>query len=121
MEDNMTDQGVMTRGNLPHWYVPGAAHFVTYRIAGTIPANVLENLAARKAQLLQAPLLAGMTAPQRRLLTHKQLFADYDRYLDNHREVDWLARPEVAAMIRGNLYHHNDKKFHLLAYCIMPN
>jgi putative DNA methylase len=24
-------------------------------------------------------------------------------------------------MIRGNLYHHNGKKYYLLAYCIMPN
>jgi hypothetical protein len=24
---------IITRGKLPHWYVPHAAHFVTYRLA----------------------------------------------------------------------------------------
>lgn len=40
LEDSM-QQEVMSRRNLPHWYVPGAAHFVTYRLAGTIPVEML--------------------------------------------------------------------------------
>lgn len=112
---------IVTRGNLPHWYVPRAAHFVTYRLAGTLPADVLESLAARKNQLLARPRPDGMTAAQRRGQVHKQLFAEYDRYLDDNRSVDWLGPPAVATMIRRNLYHHNGAKYHLLAYCIMPN
>jgi putative DNA methylase len=62
-----------------------------------------------------------MSQAQHRERIHKQFFAAYDRYLDHTCEIDWLARPEVAAVIRGNLYHHNGGKCHLMAYCVMSN
>ncbi len=84
----MAGREIITRGHLPHWYVPGAAHFVTYRLAGTIPSEVVERLRARKAMLLRRPLPEEVTAAQHRAGVHKQLFADYDRYLDNNRTID---------------------------------
>jgi len=117
----MTPPELITRGNLPHWYVSGAAHFVTYRLAGTIPREVLEALTKHKDELLTRPLPQGMSPRERRRLVHKQLFAEYDAYLDANRAIDWLVRPSVAALIRRNLYHHNASKYQLLAYCIMPN
>jgi putative DNA methylase len=112
---------VITRRHLPHWYVPGAAHFITYRLAGTIPPEVLESLRAEHEALLKGPAKEGTSLASHRERIHKQFFARYDGHLDNAREIDWLARPAVAAMIRGNLYHHDGGKYHLLAYCIMPN
>jgi putative DNA methylase len=112
---------VITRRHLPHWYVPGAAHFVTYRLAGTIPAEVLRQLRAWHEERRRQPAPPGTTPARWRELAHKQFFARYDRYPDEHRDIDWLARPAVAALVRGNLYHHDGKKYHLLAYCIMPN
>lgn len=37
----MSDTERFTRRNLPHWYQPGFARFVTYRQAGTIPPERL--------------------------------------------------------------------------------
>ena len=101
--------------------IPASGEGPPTGLAGTIPADVLENLAAKKARLLHGPLPAGMTAGQRRVHAHKLLFADYDRYLDGNRTIDWLARPDIAALIRRSLYFHNGRKYHLLAYCVMPN
>jgi putative DNA methylase len=110
-----------TRRHLPHWFVPSAAHFVTYRLAGTIPTHVLQQLQAdHQARLRQLPG-PGCTGAQHRERAQKQLFARYDRYLDNAREITWLTNPAVAAVVRSNLYHHNGAKYHLLAYCVMPN
>jgi len=111
----------VTRGNLPHWYVPGAAHFVTYRLAGTLPAHVIEELFSKKRALLQRPLSGNQTPASWRTRVHKLVFAHYDNYLDNQRTIDWLSRPAIAAIIRGNLYHHHGTKYRLLAYCVMPN
>jgi hypothetical protein len=36
-ELHMPDTARATRGDLPHWYKPGHAHFVTYRLADSIP------------------------------------------------------------------------------------
>jgi len=82
---------------------------------------VLHALRAKNAALLGRPLADGETPAQRRAQAHKLLFADYDQYLDQHRDIDWLHRPAVAALVRRNLYHHNRSKYHLLAYCILPN
>lgn len=111
----------ITRRNLPHWYVPGAAHFVTFRLANSLPAAVLENLKARAQQLLAKAPLNPIPRREQRLRVHKQIFAEYDRQLDNHREIVWLQEPAVAAMVRDSLYHHDGSQYRLLAYTIMPN
>ena len=43
----------ITRRILPHWYVPGAMHFLTFRLAGSLPAQVLEELRLEKERLLR--------------------------------------------------------------------
>jgi len=111
----------ITRRKLPHWYVPGAAHFATYRIAGTIPVDVLGALRHERELFLRKPTPKGTSSDRHRERAHKQFFARYDDYLDTHRDIAWLARPDVAAMVRQNLYHHHEQKYYLLAYCIMPN
>jgi putative DNA methylase len=117
----MSDRESVTRGILPHWYVPGAAHFVTYRLAGTLPQTILAALRAeRQARLNQKPP-DGLNFYQFKLRVHKQMFLAYDHHLDHVDKLDWLTRAEVAAIIRENLYHHDGHKYHLLAYCIMPN
>lgn len=110
-----------TRRNLPHWYQPGYAHFVTYRQAGTIPLCKLRMWRAdRDAQWRKGPP-DGMTPAAFRERLHKQFFATYDEYLDTNPAEAVLTRPDMAEMLRENLYHHAGDKYELLAWCIMPN
>jgi putative DNA methylase len=111
----------VTRRNLPHWYVPGAAHFVTFRVAGTLPREVIDCLQRRKADLLRAKPDPGMTQGQFRERVHKQLFAAFDDYLDADRSESVLCDARIAALVRGSLYHLHGAKYGLLAYSIMPN
>lgn len=116
MEDHIS---YMHRRSLPHWYVPGAAHFVTYRLSGTLPIQVLQMLKAKKEHLLHQKTKLGPNESKRHV--HKILFAAYDEYLDQASDIDWLKDARLATMIRQNLYHHDGGKYHLHAYCIMPN
>jgi len=111
----------MTRRNLPHWYVPGAAHFVTFRLAGTLPREVIDRLQQRKEELLKAKRPRKLTPARFRERVHKQLFADYDRYLDAAQSVRWLHDPRIAALVRRSLYYWHGQKYGLMSYCIMPN
>jgi putative DNA methylase len=120
-QDTFVTREMITRRHLPHWFVPGAFHFVTYRLTGTIPLQVLENMKAKKQAALKEKPPAGVEPAAFRERIHKQFFAEYDRYLDNNRTIQWLAEPRVAAIIRENLYHHRGTKYELLSYCIMPN
>src|SRR5262245_26034865 len=112
---------VITRRNLPHWYVPDAAHFITYRLYGSLPRQALEQLQAKKRALLDRAPPPNYTPAQHRERVHKQLFAAYDDWLDRPGEPRWLANPTIAALIRGNLYQHDNEKYHLMVYCVMSN
>lgn len=113
---------VITRRRLPHWYMPGAAHFVTYRLYGTLPREVLDELQLRRDGLLKQKPPDGCGVAGHRARVHKQLFAAYDKALDRAGYgAQHLADPRVAAMIRSNLYHHHGAKYQLLAYCVMSN
>ncbi len=119
----MSHREIITKGDLPHWYMPGAAHFVTYRLADTIPVEVLKRLRAEReaclGQVMKPTLAASATAAKAQV--HKQFFAAYDRYLDQASSVRWLENPAVAEIIIGNLYHHHQVKYQLLEYSVMPN
>jgi hypothetical protein len=110
----------VTRRNLPHWYVPGAAHFVTYRLQDSIPQAVLQELRRQKEALLRRKVPVGQSVAQYREQVHKQLFGTYDQWLDRGKD-NCLNDSRIAAMIRSNLYHHNGSKYHLMSYCVMPN
>ena len=110
----------VTRRNLPHWYVPGAVHFVTYRLYGALPQIALKELRSHKESLLKRKPPMGLSPAEYRQQVHKRLFASYDQWLDQAKN-DALSDPRIAELVRGNLYHHNSNKYHLIAYCIMPN
>lgn len=111
----------VTRGDLPHWYRPGFAHFVTYRLAGSLPQATLRELRLERQQRLQASPAGGAERTIYRATVHKLMFAKYDRLLDEQCSTGWLADERVAAIVRENLYHHRSSKYELIAWCIMPN
>ena len=57
-----------TRRNLPHWYVPGAVHFVTFRLAGTLPRHAQDELQREKERLLGRKTAEHSTAMHRHLV-----------------------------------------------------
>ncbi len=110
---------IITKGDLPHWYMPEAAHFVTYRLADTLPVEVLHRLRAEREARLGQPTMPGVPPWKQKAQAHKQFFAAYDRYLDQGASVRWLENPAVAEIIIGNLYHHHQVKYQLLEYSVI--
>jgi len=111
----------ITRGDLPHWYRPGYAHFVTYRLVNTIPAALLVQWRKERAERIRRGDRDPKASPDHREIAHKRHFHRYDEYLDRQASVRWLADDRVASIVRENLYHHHETKYQLLAYCIMPS
>jgi len=113
---------IVTRRRLLHWYQPGHAHFITYRLAGSIPDVLLREWRRERAELIrQAGSLPYDVRAERRSEIERQFFKRYDDLLDQSTENRWLADDRVASIVRDNLYHHNGDKYQLLAYCVMPN
>ncbi len=95
------------RRSLPHWYMPHAAHFITYRLAGTLPAEVLRQLKELKEKLLRRKHLTPL--PETSTSGSWVVFEAYERYLDQVRTINWLGNPQIASMIRQNLYYMMDQ------------
>jgi REP element-mobilizing transposase RayT len=112
------------RRRLPHWQPPGATLFVTFRLAGSLPAAVIAQLRAERER--QERLLAQIADVQNRhrraYLEERRAFGRWDGALD--AAVDsprWLARPEIADIVFDALQYRAGKIYDLTTFCIMPN
>ena len=93
-------QGVHNRGYLPHLKAKGGLYFVTFRLADSLPQEVLRQL---------------------EVLTDEQRSMQVDQYLDAGHGENWLARPEVAEALKKVLLHFDGERYRLHAWVIMPN
>ena len=110
------------RHRLPHWQPPGVAIFITYRLFGSLPKEVLEQLAGEKQQLENEPSRTGESHRERALRKGKKLFALGDNALDAALAgPKWLAQDDVARIIIENLFHHAEQLYKLWAFVVMPN
>ena len=84
------------RRNLPHFYRINSTYFITYRLIGTIPINVLEELKAKYSQEI------GQTSKEKKYKLDKLFFSEYDNYLDSNKNIKWLSIKEVAKIVQAS-------------------
>lgn len=112
------------RRHLPHIQPPGAILFITFRLAGSIPAEVLQQLRAEAGRV--EAILARIPDPQERAerayLEQHRLFDKWDTALDTAQSGPfWLHDPQIADLVAESLHHRDGKVYDLVIYCIMPN
>jgi hypothetical protein len=92
--------GFHSRNVLPHLKREGGSYFVTFRLANTLPREVLLRLKEERTIIMAQALAA-----KRPLTWHEQdeLFRWYssrvDKFLDAGHGDCWLARPEITEII----------------------
>jgi putative transposase len=94
---------VFYRRDLPHWHPDGVSLFITWRLFGSLPAN------------MRRPAVDESAGEQ---------FARLDRVMDRAAiGPTWLRDPRVAGCVVAALAHGAAKlrQFHLHAYVVMPN
>jgi len=97
-----------------------AVHLLTIRVAEAVTKQQLDELRTwREEQLELTPTDPGLG---RRFKTRIQqrFFTEYDRLLDENREIETLLNRRLAALIRRELYERQTD-YRLLAYAILPN
>jgi putative transposase len=110
-----------SRRNLPHWQPEGGTFFITYRLAGTLPKSVIDDLKIERQRLMSLTKEPEYSEQEWNLRIEKKLFAIWDQYLDKSNSVKWLSNPHIADIVRGNLYSHAGERYSLWAYVLMPN
>ena len=97
---------------LPHWQPAEATFFVTFRLAGSMPVEVIRRLRenydlVRKGILEQKDL----TEKERRELAYaeqKRLFAATDEFLDtNPNGPYWLRETAIAEVLANEMRMHD--------------
>ena len=110
--------------NLPHFQPAGATLFVTFRLAGSLPVRVIQELLAQSEQwTLKAQAAADSKSREMiALQAQRALFAHWDQAHDLARTGSrWLAMPEIATLVADALHHLDGQSYELLGFCVMPN
>jgi REP element-mobilizing transposase RayT len=93
--------------------------FVTFRLAGSLPKEVLAQLKAQRELELKA--LKNNSAIERNEI-EKRHFGYYDDWLDRCESGPrWLQVEDTAQIVEKEIHDLDDDRYQLIAYCIMPN
>jgi len=110
--------------NLPHYQPPGATLFITFRLAGSLPRDVIEQLEAEQHDK-EKEIKTITTLPERNkaaILFQKSLFNKLDKELDGAcHGPKWLADPRIAELVCSSFHYLDGTDYVLEAYCLMPN
>ncbi|MBA3850682.1 MAG: isochorismate synthase, partial [Opitutus sp.] len=107
--------GFHTRGYLPHLKVEGATYFVTFRLADSLPHEVLERLDAWRIDQLRRANGGEAVA------LDEQMSVWIDEQLDRGSGACWLRDERVATLVANALRHFDGERYRLPAWVVMPN
>ncbi|MBI5809362.1 MAG: hypothetical protein HZA74_13290 [Ignavibacteriales bacterium] len=110
--------------NLPHYQPEGYTFFVTFRLAGSLPINVIKKLKEDKEKELKK--IDGMTSQKQKVLKYyeyqRKYFGRFDGLLDKSESNPmWLQEEGVAEIVKEAIHFRDGKEYELVAYTIMPN
>ena len=121
---NPLRSGIHSRGYLPHVKREGASYFVTFRLADSMPKEVLLRFEREKAERLRT-LHATRTRGEPMMDSEELIARDFrrsvERYLDQGAGACQLKRPDIADMVASALLHFHEARYLLHEWVVMPN
>lgn len=111
--------GIHSRGYLPHVKREGASYFVTFRLADSLPKEVLLRFEREHAEALRR--LPAKAASEQADEIHRELRRKIERYLDQGAGECHLRQPEIADMAAAALRHFHGGHYLLDDWVVMPN
>ena len=120
------------RTNLPHWRQDGCTYFVTFRLADSIPHQILDGWQREKADWLAAHgiemdqegewMTAYLELPGKERFRFEKIFnRKMHEYLDRSHGRCLLADPAHARTLSEKLLFFDRQRYELGDYVIMPN
>lgn len=99
-ETNSIHAGWRSRGYLPHVDAPDLVQYIVFRLADSLPAHLIEEI-ARKAR--------------------RERVEAADAVLDRSYGRRDLAIPQIARTVEETILRFDGTRYALIAWCIMPN
>ena len=121
----MTDKSNYYHRHLPHFFIPEACYFVTYRLANSLPNQKLKILKSEYQSTLSK--IESMKISQNEI--DKQTTNAWKRYFDQidnlltkySKSPQFLQNPQIANIIAESLKYYDGNDYELICYCVMPN
>lgn len=113
---------IRSRGRLPHWEKEDGIYFVTFRLADSLPQNVLDQLKFERteAEKILKTLDRELSISEKQKLDW--LFSEkVDEYLDMNYGNCFMRNPAIAEIVADSIKHFDNVRYHLYAWCVMPN
>ncbi len=107
-----------SRGFLPHWESDHATYFVTFRLADSLPGDLLERLGKEEETLERVD--RGMPAGSRRYEV-RAILQKAEQALDSGLGACYLSDRRIAKIVADAIRHFHGERYCLWAWCIMPN
>ena len=101
-----------SRGYLPHFDHPCLVQSITFRLADSVPTDVVDGWRA------ELKLVGGEAADDPRCADLRERI---EKYSDEGKGACWLRKPEIAEIVENALLHFDGERYRLLAWCMMPN
>lgn len=96
------------RRNLPHIHLDGSPLFITFRLADSLPVQVILDLKRQRQQEIKETKKSSSEL--------QEIEERYFKYYD-----EWLEKENVAQIVSEKILEMQNKRYQLIAYCIMPN
>jgi REP element-mobilizing transposase RayT len=113
---------VRSRGKLPHWEEHYAIHFVTFRLADSLPQSVLRKFEFERTNIVATARAAGRDLTPFEKTRLEELFSEQiEQKLDIGAGRCFLAKPVVADQVSETLRHFDRVRYCVYAWCVMPN
>jgi REP element-mobilizing transposase RayT len=113
---------IRSRGYLPHWECDCATYFVTFRLADSLPCELLARL-RREREALEIAKRAGtdVAADHDRALKVRAVLQEAERCLDDGVGQCYMRDFRVAKIVADAIRHFHEQRYRLWGWCVMPN
>jgi REP element-mobilizing transposase RayT len=116
---NPYDEIRFTENVLPHWQQRGAAYFVTFRLADSIPANL--QLQWEEERVTWLTFHPEPWNAETELEYHNRFSTTIERWLDAGHGSCILRQAECARVVDNTLRHFDGERLALISSVVMPN
>ena len=107
---------------LPHWNRESAIYFVTFRLADSLPQELLKEWLWEQDCLIRNQGHGGQSLPSEEIAHIERAHSEkVEAYLDASHGVCWMQRNGIAAIVADALLHFDRQRYDLFAWCVMPN
>lgn len=108
--------------HLPHWQCNNAIYHISFRLADSVPQSVLERWLRERECLISNAKQHGIEPEEETERKAQYLYSEQiEKYLDIGYGRCYLSKNEIANLVTGSFTYFDNVRYHLHAWCVMPN